>query len=85
MLTKKNFVHIMKKYALEKMAENKTWFLIDFCQLGFIGKHLIFLTILKAIYLSREGSESIFSRPSFSELSLIFDVPFFNVNYVHKL
>jgi len=37
-LTKKNFVHIMKKYALEKMAENKTWFLIDFCQLGFIGK-----------------------------------------------
>lgn len=37
-LTKKGFVSIMKHFALEKIADKQTWFVIDFCQLGFIGK-----------------------------------------------
>ncbi|XP_055598012.1 alpha-1,3-mannosyl-glycoprotein 4-beta-N-acetylglucosaminyltransferase B [Uranotaenia lowii] len=39
-LTKKGFVSIMKNYALEKTAkkEQSQWFVLDFCQLGFIGK-----------------------------------------------
>lgn len=37
-LTKKGFVSIMKHFALEKMSEKQNWFVIDFCQLGFIGK-----------------------------------------------
>ena len=28
----------MKHFALGKIAEKKAWFVIDFCQLGFIGK-----------------------------------------------
>uniref|UniRef100_A0A182WM84 Alpha-1,3-mannosyl-glycoprotein 4-beta-N-acetylglucosaminyltransferase A n=1 Tax=Anopheles minimus TaxID=112268 RepID=A0A182WM84_9DIPT len=39
-LTKKGFVTIMKNFALEKTAkkEHANWFVLDFCQLGFIGK-----------------------------------------------
>jgi len=37
-LTKKGFVSIMKHFALEKIADKQSWFVIDFCQLGFIGK-----------------------------------------------
>ena len=39
-LTKKGFVTIMKNFALEKTAkkEHSEWFVLDFCQLGFIGK-----------------------------------------------
>lgn len=39
-LTKKGFVSIMKNFALEKTAkrEQSQWFVLDFCQLGFIGK-----------------------------------------------
>ncbi|XP_055540347.1 alpha-1,3-mannosyl-glycoprotein 4-beta-N-acetylglucosaminyltransferase A-like isoform X2 [Wyeomyia smithii] len=39
-LTKKGFISIMKNFALEKTAkkEQSQWFVLDFCQLGFIGK-----------------------------------------------
>merc|ERR1712052_92745 len=37
-LTKPNFVAIMRDFALEKSAAHESWFVIDFCQLGFIGK-----------------------------------------------
>jgi len=37
-LTKKGFISTMKHFALGKIAEKKPWFVIDFCQLGFIGK-----------------------------------------------
>ena len=37
-LTKPNFVATMRDFALGKIAANEPWFLIDFCQLGFIGK-----------------------------------------------
>lgn len=39
-LTKKGFITIMKRFALEKTAkkEQVPWFVLDFCQLGFIGK-----------------------------------------------
>jgi len=37
-LTKKGFVSTMKHFALEKIAAKQPWLVIDFCQLGFIGK-----------------------------------------------
>lgn len=39
-LTKKGFITIMKNFAFEKTAkkEQSQWFVLDFCQLGFIGK-----------------------------------------------
>ena len=37
-LTKKGYITTMKKFALGRIAEKKPWFVIDFCQLGFIGK-----------------------------------------------
>ncbi len=37
-LTKPNFVATMRDFALEKSAAKEPWFVIDFCQLGFIGK-----------------------------------------------
>ena len=37
-IARENFVTTMKNFALEKMASKKPWFVIDFCQLGFIGK-----------------------------------------------
>ncbi|XP_076035211.1 alpha-1,3-mannosyl-glycoprotein 4-beta-N-acetylglucosaminyltransferase a isoform X2 [Oratosquilla oratoria] len=36
--TKKGYITTMKKFALQKTAEKKDWFVLDFCQLGFIGK-----------------------------------------------
>ena len=32
------YISTMKHFALGKIAEKKPWFVIDFCQLGFIGK-----------------------------------------------
>ena len=37
-LTKPNFVATMRDFALGKIAAHEPWFLIDFCQLGSIGK-----------------------------------------------
>ncbi|XP_074109592.1 alpha-1,3-mannosyl-glycoprotein 4-beta-N-acetylglucosaminyltransferase a isoform X2 [Cotesia typhae] len=37
-LAKKNFITIMKSYALKKINLKENWFILDFCQLGFIGK-----------------------------------------------
>ncbi|XP_034938136.1 alpha-1,3-mannosyl-glycoprotein 4-beta-N-acetylglucosaminyltransferase A [Chelonus insularis] len=37
-LAKKNFIKTMKTYALQKISQKENWFVLDFCQLGFIGK-----------------------------------------------
>eukprot|EP00096_Caligus_rogercresseyi_P008430 TRINITY_DN2721_c0_g1_i1.p1 TRINITY_DN2721_c0_g1~~TRINITY_DN2721_c0_g1_i1.p1 ORF type:complete len:536 (+),score=175.30 TRINITY_DN2721_c0_g1_i1:55-1662(+) len=37
-LTKPGFLTAMKDFALDKTAAKEPWFVIDFCQLGFIGK-----------------------------------------------
>ncbi|XP_049826869.1 alpha-1,3-mannosyl-glycoprotein 4-beta-N-acetylglucosaminyltransferase B isoform X1 [Schistocerca gregaria] len=37
-LAKNGFVSTMKSYALQKISEKAPWFVIEFCQLGFIGK-----------------------------------------------
>lgn len=37
-LAKKNFITTMKTYALQKISMKENWFVLDFCQLGFIGK-----------------------------------------------
>lgn len=39
-LAKKNFISTMKNYALQKISEKAPWFVLEFCQLGFIGKFL---------------------------------------------
>lgn len=36
-LVKPQFVTTMKTIALERIANKKQWFVLDFCQLGFIG------------------------------------------------
>lgn len=36
-LAKKNFITTMKTFALQKIATKENWFVLDFCQLGFIG------------------------------------------------
>lgn len=38
--TKKGYIATMKNFALQKTAEKKNWFVLDFCQLGFIGEYL---------------------------------------------
>lgn len=40
-LAKKNFITTMKSFALQKIATKENWFVLDFCQLGFIGMLLI--------------------------------------------
>lgn len=37
-LTKKGYLTTMKKFALQKISDKQDWFILDFCQLGFIGK-----------------------------------------------
>ncbi|XP_063239914.1 alpha-1,3-mannosyl-glycoprotein 4-beta-N-acetylglucosaminyltransferase A-like isoform X2 [Bacillus rossius redtenbacheri] len=37
-LAKKNFISTMKSYALQKIADKSPWFVLEFSQLGFIGK-----------------------------------------------
>lgn len=37
-LAKPNFLSIMKSTALRKIANKEPWFVLDFCQLGFIGR-----------------------------------------------
>ncbi|KAK6627539.1 hypothetical protein RUM44_010017 [Polyplax serrata] len=37
-LAKKNFITTMKTFALKKIAKKDPWFVLVFCQLGFIGK-----------------------------------------------
>ncbi|CAD7076635.1 unnamed protein product [Hermetia illucens] len=37
-LAKRGFITIMKNFALERTATKSMWFVLDFCQLGFIGK-----------------------------------------------
>lgn len=37
-LAKKNCVSTMRTFALEKMARKEPWFVLVFCQLGFIGE-----------------------------------------------
>lgn len=39
-LAKRGFITIMKNYALDKTAAKVPWLVLDFCQLGFIGKKL---------------------------------------------
>lgn len=37
-LAKKNFISIMKNHALQRISEKSPWFVLEFCQLGFIGE-----------------------------------------------
>lgn len=37
-LTKRGFITIMKRFAYEKTLLKDPWFVLDFCQLGFIGE-----------------------------------------------
>ncbi|KAI4471478.1 n-acetylglucosaminyltransferase vi [Holotrichia oblita] len=37
-LAKPDYISEMKKFAIDKIASKEPWFVLDFCQLGFIGK-----------------------------------------------
>uniref|UniRef100_T1J3G6 MGAT4 conserved region domain-containing protein n=1 Tax=Strigamia maritima TaxID=126957 RepID=T1J3G6_STRMM len=39
-LTKPGYITTMKKFALQKTSDKNNWIILDFCQLGFIGKML---------------------------------------------
>ena len=39
-LAKPSYITEMKKFALGKIASKEPWFVLDFCQLGFIGEIL---------------------------------------------
>lgn len=45
-LAKPNFLSTMKDVALKRTANNQEWFVLDFCQLGFIGKTLNFVIFI---------------------------------------
>lgn len=45
-LAKKNFITTMKSFALQKIGMKENWFVLDFCQLGFIGTVLYTLCVI---------------------------------------
>jgi len=49
-LAKKNFITTMKSFALQKIGTKENWFILDFCQLGFIGT---LLYIIVKIHIKR--------------------------------
>lgn len=49
--TKKGYIATMKKFALQKTSEKKNWFVLDFCQLGFIGGLEWLFFFLSVIYV----------------------------------
>lgn len=52
-LAKKNFISTMKLFALQKVSAKENWFVLDFCQLGFIGelsKKLFIQILLQIIF-----------------------------------
>lgn len=53
-LAKRGFITIMKNFALEKTMRKESWFVLDFCQLGFIGKDLILFvpSFISSFYLN---------------------------------
>lgn len=51
-LAKKNFITTMKTFALQKISTKENWFVLDFCQLGFIGTVLYISCVM--IILKRE-------------------------------
>lgn len=45
-LSKPAYIDTMKKFAYKQISEKREWIILDFCQLGFIGK------IIFTLYLS---------------------------------
>lgn len=37
-LAKRNYISVMKNFALDQIGKKVGWFVLDFCTLGFIGK-----------------------------------------------
>lgn len=50
-LAKKNFITTMKSFALQKIGTKENWFVLDFCQLGFIGMTLLYTVQYTFIYI----------------------------------
>ena len=62
-LARPNYVGVMKKFALEKIAQRSPWFVIEFSQLGFIGKNIGSLCFFSASFTSLvQPSEEVTSR-----------------------
>lgn len=80
-LAKRNFITSMKQFAIEKSGSKVPWFVLDFCQLGFIGESRVrvgrsdlfrlLLFIIQASFsnqLNCHGSCSIFKCSSMTNL-----------------
>ncbi|XP_054707128.1 alpha-1,3-mannosyl-glycoprotein 4-beta-N-acetylglucosaminyltransferase A-like [Uloborus diversus] len=48
-LSKPGYIESMKKFAYKQTAEKKDWMILDFCQLGFIGKMFKCIDLSKLI------------------------------------
>lgn len=56
-LAKRGFVTIMKNFAFDKTIRKEPWFVLDFCQLGFIGRsitssgllHIYFIRFIQVV------------------------------------
>lgn len=79
-LTKKGFVTIIKNFALEKTAnkEQSQWFVLDFCQLGFIG-------MLCPVFLNESKYKLLLSTGKmFKSADLPWLITFFQMFYNEK-
>jgi len=69
-LGKKGVIRAMKTFALQKTREKEDWFMLDFCQLGFIGNnnlrfhknsfwiYIIFFLKLNKCFSGKQGNSS---------------------------
>lgn len=55
-LAKRGYITIMKQFALAKTAKQDPWFVLDFCQLGFIGEYFSYSFIFYKFNLRFCGS-----------------------------
>lgn len=55
-LAKRGYITIMKQFALAKTAKQDPWFVLDFCQLGFIGEYFSYSFIFYKFNLRFGGS-----------------------------
>lgn len=82
-LAKPYYISEMKKFALDKTANKEPWFVLDFCQLGFIGtrpinlKNISFSILLYSIFI-------LFTGKMFKSAELPWLIQFFQMFYNDK-
>ncbi|KAF5297422.1 hypothetical protein FQR65_LT01353 [Abscondita terminalis] len=65
-LAKPYYISEMKKFAIEKTARKEPWFVLDFCQLGFIG------SVKGRVLFTRQKIAKITNDKQFGKVALFF-------------